>query len=293
MNFDQFKLIRIVNDTVYYFDTLQELELQAYLYTLPETRMIWQFSMEDKEIITNAAIDDGFYTQSQDKGVYKLKAHKRQHYIFFFFAIFSFSILMSLFTCIRYVHIGDATLYGSFLFFPLTFACTDIINEIYGYARVRSIIYTSAIALILMAALMAMTMGFNGTLTNGADDAPYHDLLGDIPVLMVINALVLLMTDSLNAYLFHRIKERLRGDALWLRSLVSTFIGNFFHSVLVMYFIAALGIVDLSRDKMLDILCSGHLIKMLYALACLPLIYFCVYIVHQHESRHPVKDILS
>ena len=35
-------------------------------------------------------------------------------------------------------------------YFSFAFACTDIINELYGYHRVRNVINTTAVALMIM-----------------------------------------------------------------------------------------------------------------------------------------------
>ena len=75
--------------------------------------------------------------------------NKRQELYFLFIVLFAVpSMLMTVFTSIRYIQIGNINLYGAFLFFPLAFACTDIINELYGYNRVRNVIYATTIVFL-------------------------------------------------------------------------------------------------------------------------------------------------
>ena len=112
------------------------------------------------------------------------------------------------------------TVAGSFLFFPLVFACTDIINELYGYQRVKRVIYSSAVCMLAIATLMTISLNLSGTV-NGGSDTDFINMYKDVPVILVSYAMSFLIADSLNAYLFHKIKSLLSGKALWLRSMTS------------------------------------------------------------------------
>ena len=175
-------------------------------------------------------------------------------------------------------------------FFPLAFACTDIINELYGYNRVRNVIKATAIVFMIMGGLLKITFNLNGTLTHGESDAILLELLKDIPMLIIICACTLLISDSINAYIFHKIRGYLRGRALWLRSIVSTFIAHFFNSIIVMIWIIQVGILDLPINNVIKTLYSGHLVKMLYAICSLPLIYGAVYFVKFKENEQKMKS---
>lgn len=284
----RFKLLKIRDNDVFYADE-EQMPQSANLYSMADQEILRYFSIEDQEIINNAAADDGFYVAISKTGERMLVPYKRQNYIFFFIAVFTLSIIMSIFTCIRYIQVGNVTLYGAFLFFPLAFASTDIINELYGYNRVRSVISTTSLALMIMGGLMAITINLNGTLPNGESDADLLKYFQDIPKFIVLDAFILLVTDSLNAYLFHKMRGYLQGKALWLRSIISTFIAHFFHSIILMICVIQMGIIDLPLSKVIDVLYSGHLVKMLYAICSLPFIYGAVYFVKQKEVEEASK----
>lgn len=291
MPIKKLKLITIRDDEVFFTDT--DLLLQrSPLDSFSNGDIMRHFSIEDQEIINNATVDDGVYIGVSNTGKRMLVPYKRHNYIFFFVAIFTLSIIMTVFNCIRYIQVGNTTLYGAFLFFPLAFASTDIINELYGYNRVRVIIQTTVLALIIMGALMAISLMLNGTLTNGESDAPFRALLGNIPLLIILSAFTLFVSDSINAFIYHKIRSYLQGKALWLRSIISTFIAHFINSIIIMFLVIQTGILDLPLNKVLDVLFSGHWVKMIYAICSLPFIYAAVNFVKNKEKEELRKGNL-
>ena len=138
----------------------------------------------------------------------------RERYLPIFVVMFTASIFVSVFMSLRVVHFDGLTVSGAFLFFPLIFACTDIINELYGYNRVKRVIYAASGCMLIMAALMVLNFQFSGSLY-GESDQPFLTLHKKIPVILVACAVSLLIADTLNAYLFQKIKHIMCRKALW------------------------------------------------------------------------------
>lgn len=290
-----FKLIQICNDSVYYktlhapdgkAEPKPETVQQAHLYTLADAPLLEHFSLSDQEVIVHSALHDGYSIGVLQTGESILVPNKRLDYLYFFLAVFGLAILMSILTSIRYIHLGNTTVYGNFLFFPLAFACTDIMNELYGYKRVRNVIYSVSLALIVIALLLHITFNVTGVLASGDSDSRFIGLFNSIPLVALLYAFSLLISDSANAYLFHRIKHKLQGQALWLRSIISTFSAHFLYSSILVYIEVVIGIIDIPVSTAIDIVLSGHLVKMLYALCSLPLIYAAVFWVKHKDKEH-------
>ena len=67
--------------------------------------------------------------------------------------------------------------------------------------------------------------------SKGGSDASFINIHKDIPITLVSAAMSLLIADTLNAYIFHKIKYWMCRKALWLRSITSTFcVTNYFFS---------------------------------------------------------------
>ena len=118
--------------------------LKIRICTIYLAEAIYNFSAEDQEIINNAAVKQAVAQYFKRP---TLVPYKRQK-IFYWL---TYSIMVSVFTAIRHIQIGDITLYGNLPFFPLAFACTDIINELYGVNNVTFItLYTTTIVFLIM-----------------------------------------------------------------------------------------------------------------------------------------------
>lgn len=284
---ENLKLLRIINDTVYYKNSQGEVKTQP-LYTFPKHKIFGEFSIKDQSAIETHLMFDGFYVTTTKFGNRIIIPNQRQNYLFLFAAVFFLTILMSAFTSVRYIQMGDVNLYGNFLFFPLAFACTDVINELYGYPCTRSIIYTVAKLLLFIAGGLAITFNLSGTLGDGSSDHVFINLLAHIPKLLGIWAIALWCSDLLNAYVFDRMKRRLQGRSLWLRSMISSFIAHFVFSPLVIICEVIIGMLEIPAHQILELLYSGHLVKIAYAVCSLPIIYLAVYIVKQRENEYAV-----
>ena len=89
------------------------------------------------DLISEESVNDRFYRP--DRQDYPCIIMKNAAAIFWsFLASLSMSIFMSLRIC-------AAILFVWLFFFPLVFACTDVINELYGYNRVKRIICSAAV----------------------------------------------------------------------------------------------------------------------------------------------------
>ena len=157
------KIIKIENDRVYYTDEYKQPH-DFCLFNIMDNDVIHRFSLEDQALIAEESVNDGFYAAKTRTDQKILVSLRRERYLPFFVALMVAATIMSIFASIRVIHINSITLFGGFLFFPLVFACTDIINELYGYARVQRVIYSLVIVMLIMAFLMAMNLGLPGSL---------------------------------------------------------------------------------------------------------------------------------
>ena len=289
------KVTRIANERVYYRDEHGQEQDTSLFTIMDETRLLQSLSLEDRAFVAEESVNNGFYAARSRTGAKLLVSLRRERYLNFFVALMVGAQFMTTFNGMRYAQVFDVTLFGNVLFFPLVFACTDVINELYGYERVQRVIYGLAGCMFLMALLMFITLQFPTKITGWQGSAYFYTVNYRVPYLLLTNALALLIADSLNAYLFAKIKHRMRRKALWLRSVTSTFISQIIFSPINMLMLTILGVTSSSFQEILAVLLSSHGIKMLCAVMMLPFIYAAVRFVERRDDMdivpEPTKEV--
>jgi len=178
-------------------------------------------------------------------------------------------LLVSNFTAARIISICGIGVSVTVLYFPLTYLIADILTEVYGYSRARSIIWLSIFCSLLGAVvagaqlLIPPAVFFN-------DDAAYHQIFSSSPKIAVAGFLAVVIGDFCNSYTLAKIKILNRGKHLWLRFVASTVVGEGLNT-LIFYGIALYGI--LPNQLLLQSVLLGWTIKTLVEVVMLPVTY--------------------
>lgn len=119
--------------------------------------------------------------------------------------------------------------------FPLTFTINDIVAEVYGKERARSILKS---AFIILIALFAFT--FFATLLPPAarfeeSNESYRHVFNKSQRIILASLVAFFLSERLDVYIFSKIREKLGKSKLWLRNNTSNFIGQFFDTTLFMF----------------------------------------------------------
>ena len=117
---------------------------------------------------------------------------------------------------------------------PIIFSANDIIVEVYGKERARSLIRSSIfiIALLLLFTILATSLPPSGRF---AQSESAYDLIFTKAMRFSIASLVAFITaEFLDVYIFAKIREKMGKKALWLRNNVSNFISQFIDTAVFM-----------------------------------------------------------
>lgn len=285
----RYKIIKIADERVYFKDKAGKVHDDCLFNIMDHHDVIHHFSLEDQARIAEESVLDGFYAAKTRTDEKILVSLMRERYLPTFVLLFMAAMITSVFMAPRLVHLDGIKVAGGFLFFPLVFACTDIINELYGYNRVKRVIYSAVGCMLVIAFLMTINLNLPGSL-HGGSDAPFIYVHKDIPVILVSWAVSLLVADMLNAYIFHKLKYWMCRKALWLRSITSTFVSQIIFSPLNGTFLYIAGYFDDPITKKLSFYLQNHTMKLGYAVAVLPLIYAAVYYVRRKDAHIEIKE---
>jgi uncharacterized integral membrane protein (TIGR00697 family) len=168
------------------------------------------------------------------------------------------------------------------LLWPLEFVMTDLVNEYYGPKMVRRISWI-AIALISYAFVMffiaSHTIAPDWWLSTKVEDGipnyqnAFAGIFGQSSWIIVGSLVAFAVSQLLDVYIFHKIKEKTGEGKLWLRATGSTIISQLIDSYVVLFIAFKIG-SDWSWQKVLAIGMVNYSYKVLVALLMTPVIDF-------------------
>src|SRR6185295_12875711 len=97
------------------------------------------------------------------------------------FAVFFVAILIiSEITSTKLIHIGPIRTAGAIILFPIAYIFSDILTEVYGYARARRVMWMGFGSLILMSLVLIAVEKLPAASVWNNQEA-YHLILGFVP----------------------------------------------------------------------------------------------------------------
>jgi queuosine precursor transporter len=117
---------------------------------------------------------------------------------------------------------------------PLIFTINDVITEVYGKERTRSIIRSGlfVIALILVSSLVFTNLP-PSRLFSGSE-AAYDDIFGKSARIAFASLTAFALAEFMDVYIFSKIRERLGKSKLWLRNNASNFAAQLIDTIIFM-----------------------------------------------------------
>ncbi|MCX6027544.1 MAG: queuosine precursor transporter [Chloroflexi bacterium] len=149
-------------------------------------------------------------------------------------AVFVTALLISNIIAAKLVQVGPLVLPAAVILFPITYIFGDVLTEVYGYARARQVIWTGfacnllAVGAIWLAGWLPAAAFWNAGVYTSATDAQqaYWAILGSTPRLLAASFAAYLVGEFLNSLVLARLKVMTSGRWLWLRTILSTVVGQ-------------------------------------------------------------------
>ncbi len=117
---------------------------------------------------------------------------------------------------------------------PIIFSINDIIIEVHGKERARSVLWSGlvVVGLILLFSLLAITLPPSRRFADA--EAAYDDVFGRAARIAAASLTAFLLANLLDIAVFSRLRARLGTQALWLRNNLSNFVAQFFDTTIFM-----------------------------------------------------------
>ena len=180
--------------------------------------------------------------------------------------------------------LGPVTFGAGVLFFPISYIFGDVLTEVYGYGRDRRVIWAGFGALLFAALMSSVVLA----LTPAADafNISYQGHLEAVfgnTWRIVLGSMVAFWCGSfVNSYVMAKMKVRMQGRRLWMRTIGSTIAGELVDSSLF-YVIAFYGIWPLHQVVAVTIV--QYILKTGWEVVMTPLTYRVVAFLKRKENE--------
>lgn len=212
--------------------------------------------------------------------MFRLFQKKQLHIYEMLAGLFVMTLIVSNIASIKVVAIGPLVFDAGTILFPLSYIVGDIVTEVYGYRKMRSLLYVGVVSLIL-----TMTTFWVVQILPASPDWPnqvaYESILGVVWRIVLASVTALFLGEIMNAYVMARMKVRSKGKNLWARMISSSVVGSAIDTV-VFSTVAFLGTMPF--DALAQLMITVFLIKITTEVIVSPLTIKIINIVKRREK---------
>ena len=155
--------------------------------------------------------------------------------------------------------------------FPITFAVTDIVNDVWGRRTAQSLVIAGVFANAIMLGLYHVGILLPAAGFWGGQEA-FETILGAVPRIVGASMVAYLISQSWDVWVFDRIKRAIPGS-LWFRNNLSTITSQAIDSAIFLG-LAFGGVIPLADLSTMYV--TYLIVKLLIALIDTPLVYLGV-----------------
>jgi len=197
-----------------------------------------------------------------------------------FTGLFVAVLLISEITSTKIVSFGFIQTAGAAVLFPVSYIFSDILTEVYGYARARRVMWIGFASLILLALFLTIVEYLPAAPSWHSQQA-YEAILGFVPRISIASIIAYWAGGFANDVTMAKMKLMTKGKYLWSRTIGSTVVGQ---AVDTFLFIGLAFYGVLPNPVILQIIFSFYLFKCAYEVLVTPLTYYIVNKLKKNEG---------
>lgn len=182
------------------------------------------------------------------------------------------SLLIGNTVAVKVITFAGFAIPAGILCFPIAYIVNDVLTEVYGFQKAKSVIWWSFVSLAFMTLIYYLA-----TLITPApfwqEQPSFEKIFSFVPRIALGSLIAFLVGSLLNAMVLSRMKIWSNGKHLWMRTIGSTIVGEAADSVI--FNLIAFGGIFATKD-LVTIMISGFVLKTLYEVVATPLTYSVV-----------------
>ena len=163
--------------------------------------------------------------------------------------------------------VGDFTFGAGVLFFPVSYIFGDVLTEVYGYARARTVVWAGFAALVF-ASFMSWAVVSLPPAAGWNNQPAYEATFGATPRIIAASLLAFWAGELANSFTLARLKVLSEGRWIFARFVGSTIVGEAVDSLLF-YPLAFFGIWD--NHLVVTVLVTNYLLKTGWEIIAFPM----------------------
>jgi uncharacterized integral membrane protein (TIGR00697 family) len=179
---------------------------------------------------------------------------------------------------------------ASVLVIPLTYSLSDLISEIYGYGVMRQIIWCMLLTVGLFSISMYLLIQLPANSQFSHYTQTYDDMFHPILRIYFSNLVAIIVGMFLNSYVLIKWKILVKGRFFYIRSLLSSAIGELVFTVLV---VTAVQIGVTSTSQIIEMIIVSYAVKLLFTLFSSFIMFFLKPFVIRLEGGDVFEPTLS
>jgi len=189
----------------------------------------------------------------------------------------------------KLITVGGIDVTAGLLIFPVTYIINDLIAEVWGYRKMRLIIWTGFLMNFFVVLIFRISIWAPAS-HNFMNQQAFELILHNTERITVASFIAFLFGSFLNAYVMSKMKILQHGRHFSVRAVASTIVGEGADS-LVFFTIAFSGI--LNRHQLLFLILTQTALKTGYEIIALPLTNYIVKRVKKIENTNVFDNTIS
>jgi|ERR1017187_1742540 uncharacterized integral membrane protein (TIGR00697 family) len=187
--------------------------------------------------------------------------------------IFLASLFISNTIAVKVIAVWGFTLPAGIITFPVAYLAGDVLTEVYGFRKTRSLIWTGFFCLAAMSLFYWLATQLTPAPFWKDDNAAFAKFFGFVPRIVLASLIAYFVGEFLNSMVMSKLKIKTKGKHLWLRAVASTVVGEGVDSF-IFNFVAFSGVFPVGTVAYIAF--SGFVLKTLYEVVALPFTYYVV-----------------
>ena len=181
----------------------------------------------------------------------------------------------SLITAQKIVYLGINFPFANIVFSILTYPIVDCICELWGKQAAKQALWIGLISQILVSIIIQISI-FAPYSSLWHSQSEYELILSTSFNVVTASLIAVAISQIFDIMIYQKIKELSRGKWLWIRSNVSTYLGQAIDSTIFV------NIVFMHSAQKLNILFGSILIKIILSFLMTPIVYLVIFIVNKY-----------
>lgn len=202
-------------------------------------------------------------------------------YLIYISAIFVTVLIVSNIVSAKIVSVNGFVFDGGTLLFPLSYIFGDVLTEVYGYKNSRKVIWLG-FACTALACATIMLVGVLPAASDWHNQSAYDAILGLTPRIVLASLIAFLAGEFANSYVLAKLKVKMSGKYLWVRTIGSTLVGELLDSAIFIS-IAFVGVFEIRT--IISLIIFNYIFKTLVEIAFTPITYKVVNFLKKQEKE--------